>query len=189
MRDRMGWRISRCSAWNYCFIEIIKAHPAHICSHCVTRDKKVGAGVAKNFRRFQGKESFWNKLVNERPSNTVNCKLPYQIHNPNNRNAVYLLLVATYLDLKATRQRLKTTLQRSNVSLLKRTTHLCRTPGIAHSRLLQLSMTWYPATIPGHPIRPHSAFFPDQNSRQILICLVTVSAASLPLDFPLNWPQ
>lgn len=50
----------------------------------------------------------------------------------------------------------KTTPVRSNLPLLKPTTHLCRTPQIVHSRLLQLSMTRVPCFHPWASSLPSS---------------------------------
>lgn len=146
----------------------------------------------------QYEESFQNELLNDLTGNMnwmdmwITHPLPphtlktlFKI----NRNTVYLLLVVTYLNLKVTRQLLQR-LCRGQMCLF----WSWRLISVTLLRLLTqgcFHFPWpgYPATIPGHPFCFHSLFFPDQHSRHILICLVTVSAASLPSGFPLNWLQ
>lgn len=60
----MGWWLSRCSAWNYCLIEIIKLiRPRKISCICAgTQDKEDAGGGGRTLEKLpQYEECFQNE--------------------------------------------------------------------------------------------------------------------------------
>lgn len=141
----MGWWLSRCSAWNYCLIEIIKLiQPCKISCICAgTRDKEDAGGTAG----FQ-KNSHSTKTVSKMNELTGNMNEMYSSLCTSNQKHSLSVARGHLPRIKSDQTAARTTPERSSLPLLELTTHLCQTPEIAHSRLLQLSMTRVPCYHP-----------------------------------------